>query len=45
MFTITVTPVNDAPSFTKGGDQSANENDGQQTVTNWATSISDGPGE
>src|SRR6185369_17094861 len=42
-FTITVNSVNDAPSFTKGGDQTVNNNAGAQTVTNWATAISAGP--
>jgi uncharacterized repeat protein (TIGR01451 family) len=39
---ITVTPVNDAPSFTGGGDQKANQNSPLQTV-NWASNISAGP--
>jgi len=38
-FVITVTPVNDAPSFTKGPDQSVPENSGTQTIPNWATDI------
>jgi hypothetical protein len=42
-FTITVAPVNDAPSFTKGPDQSVPEGSGAQTVAGWATSISAGP--
>lgn len=42
-FTIVVTPVNDAPTFTKGADQIAFNGDGAQTVTNWATAISSGP--
>ena len=46
-FTITVTPVNDVPSFTKGGDQGLAplvlEDAGAQTVANWATNISAGP--
>jgi len=42
-FTLTVNPVNDAPSFTKGADQSVNENSAGQSVSNWATSISPGP--
>ena len=37
-FTLTINSVNDAPSFTKGADQSVNENDGAQTVNNWANS-------
>jgi VCBS repeat-containing protein len=40
---ITVNPVNDAPSFTKGGDQTVNEDSGAQTVNGWATAISAGP--
>ncbi len=44
-FTITVNPINDAPSFIKGADQAANEDAGAQTVNNWATSISPGPNE
>ena len=42
-FLLTVNPVNDAPSFTKGPDQTVNENDGAQTVNNWANNISAGP--
>ena len=42
-FTITVTAVNDAPSFTKGANQSVNQDTGTQTVVNWATNISGGP--
>ncbi|MBL7973229.1 MAG: hypothetical protein JNL03_17040, partial [Prolixibacteraceae bacterium] len=42
-FTITVNPVNDAPTFTKGSDLTVNEDAGAQTITNWATSISRGP--
>ncbi|MEO7991570.1 MAG: tandem-95 repeat protein [Chryseolinea sp.] len=42
-FTITVTSVNDEPSFVKGSDQSVLEDATAQTVTNWATSISKGP--
>lgn len=42
-FTLTINPVNDAPSFTKGPDQSVNENSGGQIVNNWATNISSGP--
>jgi hypothetical protein len=42
-FTITVTPVNDAPSFTKGANQAVAENAGAQTVVGWATAISAGP--
>ena len=42
-FTITVDPVNDAPSFTKGPDQIVNEDAALQGVPGWATSISVGP--
>jgi CSLREA domain-containing protein len=42
-FTITVNAVNDGPSFTKGANQTVNEDAGAQTVTNWATAISPGP--
>jgi VCBS repeat-containing protein len=43
--TISVTAVNDAPSFTKGPDQTVSPLALTQTIPNWATSISDGPGE
>ena len=42
-FTIAITPVNDAPTFTKGADQTVLEDAGLQTVTPWATTISAGP--
>ncbi|WP_277480583.1 choice-of-anchor D domain-containing protein [Catalinimonas alkaloidigena] len=41
-FTITINPVNDAPAFTKGADQSVLEDSGEQSVTAWATDISAG---
>src|SRR5207253_1317756 len=41
--TINVTSVNDAPSFTKGANQTVNEDTGAQTVIGWATLISAGP--
>ena len=41
---MTVT-VNNAPSFTKGADQTVNEDAGAQSVTGWATAISDGDGD
>jgi large repetitive protein len=44
-FTITVTDVNDPPSFTAGPDQTVPEDSGPQTVTPWATAISPGPNE
>jgi membrane carboxypeptidase/penicillin-binding protein PbpC len=40
---ITVNPVNDIPSFTKGADQTVYTNSGTQTIPNWATNISAGP--
>ncbi len=44
LVTVTITPVNDAPSFTNtGGNQSVAEDSGAQTVTGWATSLSTGP--
>jgi hypothetical protein len=42
-FTLTVAPVNDAPSFTKGANQSVVALLGAQTVPGWATAISPGP--
>jgi len=42
-FVISVTPVNDAPSFTAGGNQAVAQNVGPQTVNGWASSISAGP--
>ncbi|MFN7985947.1 MAG: Ig-like domain-containing protein [Thermoanaerobaculia bacterium] len=42
-FVINVTAVNDAPSFTKGADQTVFDNAGAQTVPGWATAISKGP--
>ncbi len=42
-FVINVTPVNDAPSFTKGPDQNVLDNVGAQTVNGWASAISPGP--
>jgi hypothetical protein len=41
--TITIQPVNDAPSFVGGADQTLNEDSGAQSVSNWATAISKGP--
>jgi hypothetical protein len=40
---ITLNPVNDVPSFTKGPDQTVNEDAPAQTVPRWATNISPGP--
>ena len=42
-FAIGVTPVNDAPTFVAGANQSVVSLLGAQTVTGWATSISPGP--
>ena len=44
-FVLTVNPVNDAPSFIKGANQTVNEDVGAQSAVNWATSISPGPNE
>src|SRR5438552_3664022 len=41
--TISIAPVNDAPSFTAGGNQIVLDNAGPQTVVTWATNISAGP--
>ena len=41
-FTITVRPVNDIPTFTKGVNQTVSEVVGSRTVSGWATSISVG---
>ena len=43
LMTITVNPVNDAPSFTAGADEAILEDAGTQSVANWATNISPGP--
>ncbi|MBI2956409.1 MAG: tandem-95 repeat protein, partial [Acidobacteria bacterium] len=41
--TVTVNPVNDAPLFTAGPDQTVLEDSGAQTVAGWATGIAPGP--
>ncbi|OGV92258.1 MAG: hypothetical protein A3K19_02695 [Lentisphaerae bacterium RIFOXYB12_FULL_65_16] len=41
-FTITVTAVNDLPSFAKGANQTVLEDAGVQSVAGWATAIADG---
>ena len=41
--TVTVVPVNDAPQFTQGPDQTALEDSGQHVVAGWATDIQPGP--
>ena len=42
-FTITVTPVNDVPSFTKGPDELVLDTAGAQTFAGWALNLSAGP--
>ncbi|MEQ8857693.1 MAG: PilC/PilY family type IV pilus protein [Pseudomonadales bacterium] len=42
-FDITVTAVNDVPSFTSGGDVGADEDAGVVTIPGWASAISAGP--
>ena len=42
-FLVIVTPVNDEPSFSSGGNQTVNEDSGSQTINNWASNISVGP--
>ena len=41
---VSVTWVNQAPTFAKGADQNVLENVGAKSVSGWATSISPGPG-
>jgi VCBS repeat-containing protein len=41
--TITIDPVNDAPTFTAGADSTVAEDTDAQTVAGWATGISSGP--
>lgn len=43
LVTVTVTPVNDAPSFTKGDSPWLLQTDGAQNILSWATGISVGP--
>lgn len=40
---ITVTPVNDTPSFTKGADVTLPQDSGAHTVINWVVATSTGP--
>ncbi|XHX79436.1 MAG: Calx-beta domain-containing protein [Stenomitos frigidus ULC029] len=40
---LNVTAVNDAPSFTKGSDQTITAGAGVQTIANWATGFNPGP--
>lgn len=42
-FLLHITPVNDAPSFVKGSDESVLEDAGPQVVLNWASALSTGP--
>jgi hypothetical protein len=42
-FTVRIQPVNDAPRFVKGGDQTVPFNSGTRRVEGWATAISPGP--
>jgi hypothetical protein len=42
-FTITIEPVDDAPSFTAGADQTMLEDGGAKSVSAWATAVSPGP--
>ena len=41
--TLTITPVNDVPSFTGGANQEIWEDAGPQEVFGWATGMSTGP--
>jgi len=40
---VTVLPVNDAPSFTRGADQTAGQGGGVRTVDGWGSAITTGP--
>jgi Bacterial Ig domain/Dockerin type I domain len=40
---LTITPVNDAPTFAKGPDQQATDESGPQHIAGWATAIAPGP--
>jgi hypothetical protein len=42
-FTVTVNPVNDAPSFTGGADETVAQDSEAHTAPGWATNISAGP--
>jgi CSLREA domain-containing protein len=44
-FQLTVTPVNDAPTFNLGSNLNLDEDAGPQTITNFATAINAGPNE
>ncbi|MBE2221341.1 MAG: tandem-95 repeat protein [Anaerolineae bacterium] len=43
VFNIVINPVNDAPSFTKGDDDTVLEDAGAQSIPGWATGMSVGP--
>ncbi|MCF7762217.1 MAG: hypothetical protein K9N62_00935 [Verrucomicrobia bacterium] len=43
VFSITVLPVNDSPSFTRGGDVTLSEDAGAIRAVHWATGIKAGP--
>ncbi len=43
VITVTILPVNDAPSFTKGADQNCYVNTGVHIIDSWATLLSKGP--
>ena len=43
MVNVTVNGVNDAPSFTKGADQTVGYNSGSQTIEGWAINMTPGP--
>lgn len=40
---VTIAPVNDAPSFVRGADQTVLQNSEERTVAGWATAIGAGP--
>ncbi len=42
-FVLTVTSINDVPSFTKGADQTVAEDSAAASVSGWATALSAGP--
>jgi hypothetical protein len=42
-FSLTIQPVDDAPSFSAGGNQTVLEDAGAQSVNGWATAVSPGP--
>ena len=41
--TVTINPVNDAPSFTKGANQTVCAGAGIQSISSWATALHSGP--